>query len=721
MAIQLFEHNQRAYIAVEDMLARVGKAAVIHPTGTGKSYIAFKLIESHPDASFLWLSPSDYIYKTQKEALQQSDPGMSLENVRFFTYAKLMQFAVEELTVMETDYIILDEFHRCGAERWGKSVQALIHTHPGAKLLGLSATNIRYLDNQRDIARELFDGYVASEMTLGECIVRGILPKPRYVTTVFKYQQDLEKYQARIARVKTPAMRDIHEKYYNALRRALEQADGLDVILKKHITAKKGKYLVFCSGYEHIQEMKKLTEAWFRTINPEVHMYTAYSSDPQTSTAFQRFKADSSDALKLLFCINMLNEGVHVKGISGVILFRPTISPIIYKQQIGRALTSGDREMPLILDVVNNFEGLYSISTIQQEMDEAVYRMTQNNESDSIVVEKFAVEAQVPDCVSLFAALEDSLSAPWNHYFSAAEAYYRENGHLNVPKNYDTPEGLHLGQWLCTQRALYRNSRYHLSSEQIERLESIGMQWQRHEDQRWDMNYEAAVRFYETHGHLRVTARYETPEGLKLGRWITNIRQKYHATSSGALTEEQIRQMEAIGMVWDENEAQWQHHFGCAAEYYDTHGNLDVPISYMTEDGFALGRWLTQMRTARRGKRQQRLTEEQIAQLDSIGMSWEKRGDTTWMQGYEQAKGYYDEYGSLQVPSNYKTENGFALGKWISRQRYAYRNPEKSNATLTKERIALLQQIGITLDKQSTKDKGAANVSKEHERLEEAS
>lgn len=721
MAIQLFEHNQRAYIAVEDMLAHVGKAAVIHPTGTGKSYIAFKLIESHPDASFLWLSPSDYIYKTQKEALQQSDPGMSLENVRFFTYAKLMQFAAEELTVMEADYIILDEFHRCGAERWGECVQTLIQTHPDAKLLGLSATNIRYLDNQRDIARELFDGYVASEMTLGECIVRGILPKPRYVTTVFKYQQDLEKYQARIARVKTPALRDIHEKYYNALRRALEQADGLDVILKKHITAKKGKYLVFCSGYEHIQEMKKLTEAWFRAINPEVHMYTAYSSDPQTSTAFQQFKADSSDALKLLFCINMLNEGVHVKGISGVILFRPTISPIIYKQQIGRALTSGDREMPLILDVVNNFEGLYSISTIQQEMDEAVYRMTQNNESDSIVVEKFAVEAQVPDCVSLFAALEDSLSAPWNHYFSAAEAYYRENGHLNVPKNYDTPEGIHLGQWLCTQRALYRNSRYHLSTEQIERLESIGMQWQRHEDQRWDMNYEAAVRFYEAHGHLRVTARYETPEGLKLGRWITNIRQKYHASSSGALTEEQIRQMEAIGMVWDENEAQWQHHFGCAAEYYDTHGNLDVPISYMTEDGFALGRWLTQMRTARRGKRQQRLTEEQIAQLDSIGMSWEKRGDTTWMQGYAQAKGYYDEYGSLQVPSNYKTENGFALGKWISRQRYAYRNPEKSNATLTKERIALLQQIGITLDKQSTKDKGAANVSKEHERLEEAS
>lgn len=694
MAIQLFEHNQRAYIAVEEMLAHVGKAAVIHPTGTGKSYIAFRLIEAHPEAAFLWLSPSDYIFMTQKEALQQSDPNMTLDNVQFYTYARLMQFSREELMVMDADYIILDEFHRCGAERWGESVQELIDTHPKARLLGLSATNIRYLDNQRDIAKELFDGYVASEMTLGECIVRGILPKPKYVTTVFKYQQNLKKYQARIDKVKSPAMRDIHEKYYNALRRALEQADGLDVILKKHIINKKGKYLIFCSDYEHIQEMKKLTMEWFESINTNVHTYTAYSSDPETSIAFQRFKEDESDALKLLFCINMLNEGIHVKGISGVILFRPTISPIIYKQQIGRALTSGDSSTPLILDVVNNFEGLYSISTIREEMDEAVWHMKENGEADRIVVERFTVEEQVPDCIRLFEQLQNSLSAPWNHYFSAAENYYRENGHLNVPKNYDTTEGLHLGQWLCTQRALYRNSRYHLTTEQIRKLENIGMQWQLHEDKRWDINYEAASRFYETNGHLRVNARYVTPEGIRLGRWITNIRQKYHATDA-SLTEEQIQQLEQIGMVWDENQAQWQHHFSCAAEYYDKNGHLDVPISYMTEDGFALGRWLTQLRTARRGKRQQSLTDEQIEQLDSIGMTWEKRGDTVWMQGYEQAKSYYDEHGNMDVTTNYKTEDGFALGKWISRQRYAYRYPEKSNATLSRERIILLQNIGF--------------------------
>ena len=74
MAVQLFEHNQRAYRAVETMLSQVGKAAVIHPTGTGKSFIAFRLIENHPQARFLWLSPSDYIFKTQTESLRRSDP-----------------------------------------------------------------------------------------------------------------------------------------------------------------------------------------------------------------------------------------------------------------------------------------------------------------------------------------------------------------------------------------------------------------------------------------------------------------------------------------------------------------------------------------------------------------------------------------------------------------------------------------------------------------------
>ena len=401
VALCLFEHNEKAYHAAVRMMDQYGKAAIVHPTGTGKSYIAFKLIEDNPEKVVIWLSPSEYIFKTQLESLKRNDPDFPLANVHFYTYAKLMcctQAQLDEIAAQKPAYIILDEFHRAGAECWGESTMALLKLCPDAKLLGLTATNIRYLDNNRDMAEELFDSRVASNMTLGEAVVRGILPAPKYVTTVYQYQKALAKYQARVDNLRAPGIQDVNQKYLDALRRALEQADGLDKVFAHHITNKSGKYIVFCANKEHMDEMVSHVPEWFAGVNPDVVVYEAYSDDPNTDKAFADFKTDTSNRLKLLFCIDMLNEGVHVEGISGVILFRPTISPIIYKQQIGRALTAGDTAAPLILDVVNNFEGLTSISGLQSEMQEAVHRLYANGEGDKIVTERFEVIEQVHDC-----------------------------------------------------------------------------------------------------------------------------------------------------------------------------------------------------------------------------------------------------------------------------------------------------------------------------------
>ena len=330
--LQLFEHNEKAYRSAVQMMEECGKAAIVHPTGTGKSYIAFKLIEEHPADTIFWLSPSEYIFKTQIENLKRQAPDISLANVHFYTYAKLMCCATEELEAiagLNPTYIILDEFHRVGAECWGASTLELLKLCPDAKILGLSATNIRYLDNNRDMAEELFDGHIASEMTLGEAIVRGILPAPKYVTTVYQYQKELTRYQNRIDNLRSAGIQDVNQKYLDALRRALEKADGLDKVFAHHITNKSGKYIVFCANKEHMDEMVSHVPEWFAGVNPDVAVYEAYSDDPGTDRAFADFKADQSKRLKLLFCIDMLNEGVHVEGISGVILFRPTISPIM--------------------------------------------------------------------------------------------------------------------------------------------------------------------------------------------------------------------------------------------------------------------------------------------------------------------------------------------------------------------------------------------------------
>ena len=367
VALRLFEHNEKAYRAAVRMMEQYGKAAIVHPTGTGKSYIAFKLIEDNPEKVVIWISPSEYIFKTQLESLKRNDPDFPLANVQFYTYAKLMcctQAQLDEIAAQKPAYIIFDEFHRAGAECWGESTVALLKLCPDAKILGLTATNIRYLDNNRDMAEELFDSRVASNMTLGEAVVRGILPAPKYVTTVYQYQKALAKYQARVDNLRTPGIQDVNQKYLDALRRALEQADGLDRV-------------------------------------------------------FADFKTDTGDRLKLLFCIDMLNEGVHVEGISGVILFRPTISPIIYKQQIAR------------LDSIG---------------------MVWGNRNDR----------------------------QWNQGYQEAKRYFEAHGDLRVPVNYVSPEGYVLGKWVKRQRYTSQNPEKScgaLTEERMERLDAIGMIW----------------------------------------------------------------------------------------------------------------------------------------------------------------------------------------------------------------------------------------------------
>ncbi len=157
--------------------------------------------------------------------------GDELKNISFFTYAKLMLMNLAEILDIRPDYIVLDEFHRCGAEMWGKCVQALLSVYPDAPILGLSATNIRYQDNQRDMADELFDGNVASEMTLGEAIVRGVLQP-------------------------------------------------------QHMTDRTGKYLVFCAKAELMDEMIARVPEWFGKIDPVPHVYRAYSEYPQTPDGY---------------------------------------------------------------------------------------------------------------------------------------------------------------------------------------------------------------------------------------------------------------------------------------------------------------------------------------------------------------------------------------------------------------------------------------------------
>ena len=670
--IQLFEHNQAAYDAAELLMQETGRAAIIHPTGSGKSFIGFKLCEAHPDSRVCWLSPSSYIFDTQIENLRSATDGYAPENIFFFTYAKLMLLSKNEVQAIQPDYIILDEFHRCGAEMWGQGVERLLAQFPNVPLLGLSATAIRYLDNQRDMADELFDGNVASEITLGEAIVRGILKPPKYILTAYSYRMDLERYERRVQSAQNPAVRDEAQKYLDALRRTLENADGLEAVFSRHMPSKSGKYIVFCSGIEHMRDMIQLAPEWFSKVDSQPHIYSAYSNDPETSKAFTEFKNDNSDHLKLLYCIDMLNEGVHVDDIAGVILLRPTVSPIIFKQQIGRAMSVNQNTEVVVFDVVMNVLNLCSISMIQEEIESAVYYYRFLGDGRNVVNEQFQIIDELRDCRDLFQLLDNTLTASWDVMYGLAKAYYEQHGDLEITGRYRTEEGYTLGAWLTTQRQIRKGkSQGHgtLTDEQIAKLDAIGMRWESKLDRQWECYYALLKDYHSCYGDLNIPTDYEI-NGIQLGRWLARLRSyRNAAVRTDYLTPERMAALDEMGMIWDRADHLWDQNYEAAVAYYQEHKNLNVPRRYKTSDGIALGSWLHSMRkTHLAGKPLSDVKIKRLAELEYYLPTAEEL-ESNWQTAYAAAKDYFAVCGNLDIPIFYRTDDGFPLGKWLDKQR----------------------------------------------------
>jgi len=664
------------------MLETVGKAAVIHPTGTGKSFIGFKLCEDNPDKTICWLSPSQYIFTTQMENLRHESLDYDGGNIAFYTYAKLMNMSEGEMLDIKPDYIILDEFHRCGAVEWGAGVNTLIDMYPDTPILGLSATAIRYLDAQRDMAAELFDSNIASEMSLGEAIVKGILNPPKYVLSIFSYKEELNRYEKRLRKVRNKATRDKAEEILEKLRRAIDKAEGLDSIFNKHITDRTGRYIIFCANYEAMLDAMDKVGEWFHLIDEKPYIYHVYSDDASTSKSFREFKTnDDNTHLKLLFCIDALNEGVHVEGVSGVILLRPTVSPIIYKQQIGRALSASKATKPVVFDIVNNIEGLYSINSVREEMEAALKYMSNEGDSKDAINDSFEVIDEVRGCIELFDALEDTLTAGWDIMYLEAEKYYEEHGNLIVPATFETSEGYSLGRWIRTQRNSYES----LSDEQVEKLNKIGMLWTSVIKDRWLTNYNYARRYYEEHGNLVVPYAYEiTDDGanVKLGVWISSQRDSY---AKGRLRDEQISMLEEIGMCWDRYDEKWEIGYSYARLFKEQKGDINfVPTDYNI-DGFTLGRWLNSQRTNyRNGK----LNDKRIAKLSKLGFKWSAH-EAFWDKGYEYAASYKRAHGNLKMPVGYVCDDGFKLKSWLCNQVSRYKK-----GSLSEGQVSKLQSIG---------------------------
>ena len=212
----------------------------------------------------------------------------------------------------------------------------------------------------------------------------------------------------------------------------------------------------------------------------------------------------------------------------------------------------------------------------------------------------------------------------------------------------------------------------------------------------------SSVRVYETDyaahvlgytGSIQDWDDYKDKDGFALGEWIVYNRQRY---LSGNLPSDRVERLEALGMVWDTGSILWEKSYAAAVQYYLENHTLEIPVKYVTPDGMALGVWLGSQRAA---YKEGVLTDAQIEKLEALGVDWTNRNDRKWQTAYEAAVKYHAAHGNLDVPTEYIDENGILLGKWVSRQRYAWQNPERSSARVTPERKALLDELGMNWEK----------------------
>ena len=359
--IKLLPHNEIAYDKLKKFLLHEQKGSINHATGTGKSFIILKYLYKRRNKKILYLAPTYSILdQLTKDHMEDLDISIKdFENFETMIYRNLLSADIKELA-SKYDIIVFDEYHRCGAEKWGEKVRELLRyvelNYPNTKIIGTTATEIRYLDGNKDMNKILFDGKEISKLTLTDAILDGILPAPLYVSFDYNLIYDLIKIEKNIN--KYAFYEDDRINYLRKIQRIKDEIDkalGNTGILQNYIKDCK-KFLVFSSTIKKINENKQIVEKLLNNID-NTYIVHSEKSRSKNLDIIQQFRKISKDDLSVLYSVDMLNEGVHVKGVDAIFMMRYTTSPIIYFQQLGRLLSySRRKDQVVVLDFVNNIK-----------------------------------------------------------------------------------------------------------------------------------------------------------------------------------------------------------------------------------------------------------------------------------------------------------------------------------------------------------------------------
>lgn len=688
MSMTLNPVNEAAFQKAVQSLETLNRAAVFHPTGTGKSCIAWKVVEAHPQTTFFWLVAGAQRLALRQAELTRYNGGTLPGNVRFCDCEKLAAATPEQwvrLGEQKPGCIVLDCYHELSAVCWAQSVQKLLRMCSQAKVLGLGVPNGAPVCAA---AQELFADCIVSHMTVAEAMAAGTMPVPSaYAALLWPQEEELATLRARIKNLCMPKGDTSLRVQYEELSWSLRQVENLTVLLPRLLSDTSGHYLVLFESAAYQEKLGTELEQLLRTVDPAVRFYAADHACFADSAAVETFLSDTAPGPKVLLCVNAPGVQQPLEGLAGVILVRQSSLMSTFKQMLCRALVAaGSRSVP-VFDLVAQFEGLGNGRTLQRDCTEAMTKAGSKTPG-------FRQERPMQQTYRLYGKLRREMEARWEVLCQAAADAAAKEGTLELPRSYTIHSGVPVGKWLELQRQVQAGQRPgRLTAEQAAKLEKLGIRWNHRLEAAWEKGFASAQKYRTEHGDLLVPVRYRDKNDFALGEWIVYNRQRY---LGGNLTQNRIERLEAIGMVWSTSNDLWEQNYAAATQYYLEHGDLEVPIKYETPSGFGLGVWLGAQRAAHKAGE---LPQEQVERLDALGMDWTNRNDRKWMSLYDVAAAYYHEHGNLNVPSEYVTPDGVLLGKWVARQRYAYLNPDRSSARVTPERKALLDKLGMVWEK----------------------
>ena len=336
-----------ALYALEDSrLEGVTKGLVQAATGVGKTYLAAfdsakyerVLFVAHREEilkqaaiSFRNVRHSDdygFFYGKQKD----TDKAVILASVA--TLGRNEYLTEDFFAPDYFDYVIIDEFHHAVNEQY----QRIVKYFKPQFLLGLTATPER-MDGKN--IYEICDYNVPYEISLKEAINKGMLVPFHY----YGIYDETDYSSLHLVKGHYDE-KELNETYIGNIKR-------YDLIYKYYMKYRSKRALGFCCSRQHAEEMaKEFCKRGIEAVAVYSNANGAFSED--RDKAIEKLKKQE---IKMIFSVDMFNEGVDIAALDMVMFLRPTESPIVFLQQLGRGLRiSKGKEYLNVLDFIGNYE-----------------------------------------------------------------------------------------------------------------------------------------------------------------------------------------------------------------------------------------------------------------------------------------------------------------------------------------------------------------------------